>query len=672
MSKDEAKELLAKAAGLVEGVGVVGVLLVEVSTRNSVDSGTQSTNSDHTQLLGYFPLAIVQAGAYIQTNMCSIQGYLDMYQTSRGQILEDYANEVQKPDDYELTVYATWQVSYGQLSPLARQLYDYVAFMHHDQIVEDIFRFAFLGLEHKHALPPTAEETRIEQTTTEFLANFAKLADGSWNKEAFLRTTKDLTSYSLLLYDEANRSYSIHPLVQQWSRTVVVDPGAMCSRVAFLLASSVTGDNKTEDYAYRRVLLNHIDRLPDSERLRPRLAWRLHRVYGESGRAKDQERLVKAEYEVNLRVLGRDNHHTLLSMAELAQAYSSQGRWGEAEGLQREVVEVRKRVWGSEHPSTLIQMGNLAQTYSDQGRRGQAEVLQREVLEVGKRVWGSEHPDTLIEMGNLAVTYSSQGRWGAAETLQREVVEVRKRVSGNEHPETLIQMGNLAQTYWRQGRWGEAEVLQREVLEVGKRVWGSEHPETLKAMGNLALTYWEQGWRGEVEVLQREVLEVGKRVWGSEHPHTLTSMARLALTYWRQGQWGEAEVLQREVLEVGKRVRGSEHPFTLIAMEDLAATCSSQGRWKEAEVFLVEVVEVGKRVCGNQHPSLLLWTQDLDRIRSRLAQSDIPAATLPAEADNSAQLLETGIRTQSRKRRRSIKESPSQKKRHQQQFDTGH
>ncbi|KAG8693623.1 hypothetical protein FRC09_010389 [Ceratobasidium sp. 395] len=397
MSEDEAKALLATAAGLAQDIGAPGVTLIET--------------------LGRFPLAIVQAGAYIQANMCSIEEYLEMYQTSRGQILEEYASEIQKADDYELTVYATWQVSYLRLSLLAKQLYDYLAFMHHDQITEDIFRIAVLGLKLTHALPPTDEETRIEEMTTEFLANFTRLTDGAWDKAVFLRTIKDLTSYSLLTYDEANRFYSIHPLVQQWTRTVVANTDTTCGCVAFLLASSVIWEYKTEDYAHRRVLLSHVDCLPDNEKLRPRLARRLNRVYAESGRTKDEERLAKAEHEANLKVLGRDNPYTLASMGNLAAAYSNQGRWGEAELLQREVVEVWRRTLGNKHLMTVIATGNLALMYSSQGRWGEAEMLQREVLEVRKRMSGDEHPDTLVAMGNLAMTYSDQGRWAEAELL---------------------------------------------------------------------------------------------------------------------------------------------------------------------------------------------------------------------------------------------------------------
>jgi hypothetical protein len=100
--------------------------------------------ADIVQELGYFALAIVQAGAYIHTHCCTMQAYLDMYRISQGEMLEEYAELLEKADDYRLTVYATWSVSYARLKPLTKQLYNLLAFMHHDQIFKDIFRFAVL------------------------------------------------------------------------------------------------------------------------------------------------------------------------------------------------------------------------------------------------------------------------------------------------------------------------------------------------------------------------------------------------------------------------------------------------------------------------------------------------------------------------------------------------
>jgi tetratricopeptide (TPR) repeat protein len=493
-----------------------------------------------------------------------MQDYLDMYRTSQGEMLEEYAELLEKADDYELTVYATWSVSYARLKPLAKQLYDLLAFMHHDQISEDIFRFAILGLErYSWSLPPTNEELAIEQMTSAVLKGLTGAVNGTWDKAVFMRAVNDLQSYSLLSYDCVNQTYSIHPLVHQWSRTMVDVPHTTCSCTALVLASSVIWKYETKDLAFRRTLQSHIDSLPKHERLRPRLTERFELAYREAGRERDAEMLAKLFLEVSTQLLGREHRSTLVSMLNLARTYSRQGRWGEAEVLEQEALEVTKRVFGNEHVDTMTCMSRLAGTYNKQGRWEEAQVLHREVLEVRKRVLGSDHPDTLTSMTNLAATYMKQGRWGKAEGIQREALEVRKRVSGSEHDHTLTSMTNLAATYMKQGRWKEAEALEREVLEVRKRVLGSEHPKTLTSMTGLAATYWSQGKWGDAEVLQRQALGVQTRVLGREHPNTLESMGWLAVTCQTLGQLREAEMLMAAATEASKRVIGDSHPQTL-------------------------------------------------------------------------------------------------------------
>ncbi|KAG8698960.1 hypothetical protein FRC08_005603 [Ceratobasidium sp. 394] len=74
--------------------------------------------------------------------------------------------------------------------------------MHHDQIIEGIFRFAVLGLKgEQHALPPTGEEKRVERMTIKFLGNFAGPVDGAWDKPTFLQTVDDLVSYLLFTHN---------------------------------------------------------------------------------------------------------------------------------------------------------------------------------------------------------------------------------------------------------------------------------------------------------------------------------------------------------------------------------------------------------------------------------------------------------------------------------------
>ncbi|KAG9087626.1 hypothetical protein FS749_002796 [Ceratobasidium sp. UAMH 11750] len=367
-----------------------------------------------------------------------------MYRASRGRLLEEYDQHVPKIDNYKLTVYATWRVSYERLDPHDQQLYNTMAFMHHDHISEDMFRLAALGLrQYKSALSLSEEELSRKQIVSEMLAHY-QTTDQDWDKAAFLKSIDGLQAYSLVTFDTANKSYSIHPLVHQWTRTQVQDSQTAQSCAALLLASCVTQNHKSEDYAFRRMLLNHIDALPEEEKSRPQLAGRMKIVYYEAGHYEKAGLLAEQELQAKIRQLGEEHLSTLTCKTWKASIFSKQGQWHEAETLQQEVLDVIKRVGGEQHHYTLTSMANLADIYRNQGRWEEAEELGRKVVELSKRVLGNEHSNTTTRIGNLACTLWKRGKWREAEALDREVIEIKTRLKGREHPETQTGMANLA------------------------------------------------------------------------------------------------------------------------------------------------------------------------------------------------------------------------------------
>lgn len=282
------------------------------------------------------------------------------------------------------------------------------------------------------------------------------------------------------------------------------------------------------------------------------------------GKYQESSKLVLKAVEVLNLTRGPDHPETINALAILALTYQSQGRWNDAVELQGRALKMRMRLLGEEHPETLRVMKNLAVSLHGQRRAKEAVELLERVLEVNTRLLGEEHPDTVMAMANLAATYCSQGRWDEAGKLQETVLEVSSRLLGNEHPDTLMAMINLASTYRSQGRWDEAMNLQQKGLEVRTRVLGTEHPETATAMANLPLTYWSQRRWDEAENLQETVLELRIRLLGTEHPDTVMAMAILALTYGLQGKLEDALKLQKG-LDVSTMLSGT-------ALSDLNAT----------------------------------------------------------------------------------------------------
>jgi tetratricopeptide (TPR) repeat protein len=473
---------------------------------------------------------VVQAGAYISKSGCGLVRYLEMYKERRTGILEEYQGHVQKIDNYEQTVYTTWTVNFEKMSPRAATFLNICSFFHHDGIPIQLFQNAAAIIETR-----TLEASNGLETATEFLSSF-RSAEGHWDHPEFLALVSEIRSYSLIDFDERNETYSIHPLVHDWTRRRVSDSTSVheCSQI--ILSISIDGGDGSKDIAFRRTLLPHID------------------VSLRSGTSKDPG-----------------------VAALLWYPYNEGGRWREAEEMMKVVVEMRKKPLGDDHPDTLQSMNNLGSTYSRQGRWREAEELGVRVMETKKRVLGEDHLDTLESMNNLTITYSRQGRWNEAEEIGVRVMETRKRVLGDDHPETLSSMGNLSTMYSRQGRWNEAEQLQMRVMETRKRILGEDHPDTLASMGNLGWIYSSQGRRKEAEELEVRVMEMMKRVLGEEHPDTLRCMTNLGWTYSNQGRRIEAEELLARVVETSKKVLGDDHPETLARVAKLASIAGNRG-----------------------------------------------------------------------------------------------
>ena len=587
--------------------------------------------------LGCMPLAVDQAGAYIEAGRCSIDKYQQQFSLRRQTLMSDAT--FRGASNYDRTVYGTWDLSFKEIKKRASGQYSAAdaqaahaaililqicAFYHHSNISEDIFRSA-------------AEESR-EYVVDSAIAENLPLAissldhtllvldsNGCWDDFIFGKGIAVLLSFSLMKKDKASKMLSVHPLVHSWSREQMSksEQQRMYEMGSIILCCAISRRLSSYDYGLRRLIFPHIkaNELHASQIGLTKKYYddKLNNfifVLREIGDWKHAEQLGLQVLDIRTKVLGAEHPHTLISMGNLASTYS-QGKWNGAEQLEFQVLDKRMKLLGAEHPDTLIGMGNLASTYSRQGKWNEAEQLEMQVLDMRKKLFGAEHPHTLISMGNLASTYSRQKMWNEAEQLEVQVLDIRKQLFGVEHPHTLISMGNLASTYSRQGKWEEAEQLEVQVLDMRTKLLGAEHPHTLISMENLASTYSRQEKLNEAEQLEVQVLDMSKKLFGAEHLDTLSCMANLARTYAKQGKWNDAEQLEVQVLAMRTKLLGAEHQHTFLSIRNLARTYSRQGKWNEAEQLLLQVLDISKRLFGAEHPHTLISMRNLASTYSR-------------------------------------------------------
>lgn len=511
--------------------------LVQVSLRE-VAPTEQAAAQDLTTLMGGLPLALDQAGAYIEETGCCVTDYLCRYEQQRTQLL---ARRGEAAADHPQSVISTFTLAsqrVEQAHPLAADLLRICAFLHAEAIPEEIF------------LPPA--DLQVALTADPYQLDLAIAA---------------LRTFSLLQRHAHTRTLSLHHLVQ-----AVVQAGM--------------DESERLDWQRRAIVLLNACFPPVSyevwqqcERLLPHV---LACAGGMANHAVDQslsEVLQKA-----------------------ADYLRERARYEQAEVLYLRALHVQEQASDTERLGQAFLLNNLAILYTHQGKYEQAEPCYLRALQIREEECGPEHLRLANPLNNLANLYQEQGKYEQAETLYLRALHIREQALGPEHLTLTNPLNNLAHLYQEQGKYEQAEPLYLRALRIREQALGPDHPEVARPLNNLAHLYQEQGRHELVEDLYSRALQIWEQTLGPEHPEVTFPLSGLATLYREQGRYQEAEELYRRALAIRTEQLGASHPETAQTLHDLAICASKQGQNAEAASCFAQALAIRAQVLGDSHP----------------------------------------------------------------------
>ena len=564
------------------------------------------------EALGYLPLALEQAGAYLAAHPVRFCDYLESYHQRRLPLLAEGA-----PRQYPESVATTWALNFEQVelaSEAAAEVLRLSAFLSPDRIPLELLSHGVAELG-----PVLAEPLARAEDDPVRLGNLLE----------------PLTRYSLVRADLEDRTYSLHRLVQE----VVKDT----------MGTGVRGR-----WAERTVrALNRA--FPEIEFAN----WaRCERLLAH---ARSALRLIEEDPSLEIEEAGR-----LLN--QVGTYCLKRGRFATAGPPFHHALEIRKKVFGDEHRYVATSLNNLAALYRAQGRYEEAAPLYLRALEIREKVLGSEHPHVGESLNNLAILYHVQARLDDAESLHQRALEISEKSGGSEHPNVAFSLNNLANLYRDQDRYDEAMPLLQRALEIRARVLGRQHPHVATSLNSLANLYRDWGHYTEAIPLFQQALEIREQVLGGEHPHVADSLNSLANLYRDQGRYDEAEPLYQRARAVREKVLGGAHPHLADNLNDLANLYRDQGRYDQAEPLYQRAQSIRKKALGPEHPDFAATLKDYAALLHRTSREEeaikleaqaqtIQRATRPSYPDEDRKVCAAAILTAGCRRNTSYRAS---------------
>lgn len=595
-----AKSIEVEKMGTDEGVDLLlrrSRVLDSQVLSNSLLQKPPSEAIEIVSMLDGLPLALDQAGAYIEETQCGFQGYITRYNVRRKELLQRRGS---LPTDHPSSVTATWSLSFQkveQLNPVAADLLCLLAFLSPDAIPEEL----------------------ITQGAAELGSRLGLLASDPLKIDEAIET---LLKYSLIRRNPDTQVVSIHRLVQ-----AVLKDGMDGSLQSVWAERAIRAINRAfpdvdfTNWARCRRYLAHAQIsaayiqeyglfFPEAARLLNQAANYLI-VQAQYPQA---ETLLQKAQAIREQILDPADSDIAIALNDLGVLYLNQGRYQQAEPLLYKALAIRQRVLGSEHPATATTLDNRALLYYSEGKYTDAGRDFVQALQIRQRVLEPYHPDIARSLDHLAQLYTIQGKYDEAEKLYKQALTIQEDLSGLDHPDVARTLNNLAKLYRAKGEYPEAEELYQQALVIQENLLGPDHPDVARTLNNLARLHRAQGEYVKAEPYYQRALAIREDVFGSNHPLVAESLYSLAKLYYSQGKYSQAEQFCQRSLQIQEKRIGGDHPDRAFTLTMLARVYQAQQKLIQAIELFQRALEIRESTLGLEHPQVALVLSSLAEV----------------------------------------------------------
>jgi tetratricopeptide (TPR) repeat protein len=351
--------------------------LLKRTARNDADEAAALAEE-----LGHLPLALEQAGAYIEQTKISFADYLKIYKKEKTNLLERG-----KPANYPDTVATTWQVSIKaaqQMVPESADLLNLLAFLSPEKLPRSQF------LESADKMPePLRSVLKDPLNANDTIAALFHFS--------MINASDDTISVHRLV-QEITRAGLVLDLKRHWSEAAV--------QVMDYLFPAYSDDMKT--WAICEIWLPHaLTALKHAEEL-------------------------DLETETTIILLNETGRH-LKRLAQFEMAKKNH----------QDALKIAVKIKGPEHSDVATCANNLGGVLDDMGDLKGAKELFERALAIGEKAYGPDHPQVAIYTNNLGNVLRSLGDLKRAKMCYERALIISRKWLGDDHPKTKLVQSNL-------------------------------------------------------------------------------------------------------------------------------------------------------------------------------------------------------------------------------------
>ncbi|HEX7999933.1 MAG TPA: FxSxx-COOH system tetratricopeptide repeat protein [Pyrinomonadaceae bacterium] len=418
--------------------------------------------------LGDLPLALEQAGAYIEETGKSITEYLQLFRTYQVELLS--LGNIST--NYPASVRTTWEVSFQQAVKESSSVTGVLA---------------LLGFLAPDSIPQSLLYKIVEiSTNPDDRTQFSQLnVDGS---------VATLRRYSLL--EIIGSSLSIHRLFQAISRDYLKNLSENLAAGIVGIINSVF-PLETEDarkwsecaalLPHALVAMNYAEKLnqvfyPMAELLNKVATYFIARAEYENAK-----QALERALQIVKRIYGDNSTSVADIRTNLGQVYHHLGENSIAIHHLSIAMEINEREKGKDNESVGALLNNFGLIYTDTGKYIKALASYIRANEIAKASYGPDDPRVAITLDNIGCVFGHLGYIDYALSYFERALKIDVAYYGPDHPQVAIHLSHIANAYVNKGQPSRAVKEAKRALQIRETYYESTHP--LIAFARLSLGF---------------------------------------------------------------------------------------------------------------------------------------------------------------------------------------
>jgi len=595
--------------------------------------------------LGYLPLALAQAGAYIKTSGILVVDYLRLYRKRAIKMLKDATLPV---GSNVQPVAITWDISLKAI-----------------EVEEQKTGDTRLSLPVLQAMSYLAPDHIPRSLLERWLTESAFIKRDQSAELLLNKAVKRLSAYSMIQCHPEQKTLSVHRLVQEVVQFQLQQAKSTVPAVTFLeskgdaksttvteqclhsfLLTSLTDSSGKEfdletqvlvDEKRQKALLPHLQALvkhhdgssssstlpsADLGRLLGSIGYIFNTQLGDAGQAKPY-------HERSLKILeqhyGKDYWQVAGTLNNLANACGDLGDDLTKKVLLERALKINEQHYGKDHWQVAGTLSNLGNACGDLGYDLRKKALLERALKMQEQHYGKDHWRVAMTLNNLATACGDLGDAPTKKALLERALKIDEQHYGKDHWQVAMTLSNLGNACGDLGDAPTQKMLLKRALQINEQHYGKDHWQVAGTLNNLGAARGDLGDSPTQKMVLERALKIAEQHYGKDHWRVATILGNLATACGDLGDASTKKTLLERALNIKEQYYGKDHWQVAITLNNLVTAYQQLGDIATALSYACEVHRIFNASFKNpDHPHIKTAERNLQKLQRLSSQQQSP------------------------------------------------